>query len=221
MNTAYLSGFLSVRNITFVQNSPIQVKGRSSVSVGRKPSMLEVRWSGTLLPWENRVMLWKEFAIWTCFEVGESFTLWKIPSSEEIEKHVTYGTIQSVLKTGVSGTWFSYDFWVTFWKEYCLPLRFSCVEQTFVQNTSPQVNERRIVSLGRKPCMLEAGGSGTLFTCKNRVTLWKEILLSERVLKWENHSLYENYPVQMKWRNTCILWHNTICVKNRGVLHIV
>jgi hypothetical protein len=31
-NTAYLSGFLSVRNISFVQNSSIHVKGRSSVS---------------------------------------------------------------------------------------------------------------------------------------------------------------------------------------------
>jgi hypothetical protein len=40
-STAYLSEFSSVRNITFVQNSSIQVSGRFTVSPGRKASMLE------------------------------------------------------------------------------------------------------------------------------------------------------------------------------------
>jgi hypothetical protein len=39
-DTAYLV-FSSVRNITFVQNSFIQVNGRSTISLGRKPSVLE------------------------------------------------------------------------------------------------------------------------------------------------------------------------------------
>jgi hypothetical protein len=37
--TAYLSGFSSVRMITFVQNSAIQVNARSTMSFGRKPSI--------------------------------------------------------------------------------------------------------------------------------------------------------------------------------------
>jgi hypothetical protein len=51
--TAYLCGFSSVRNKTFVQNSSIKVNGRSSVSVGRKLSMLETGGCSTLFPCEN------------------------------------------------------------------------------------------------------------------------------------------------------------------------
>jgi hypothetical protein len=40
-NTADLSGFSSGRNIHSVQNSSIQVTGRSTEYLGRKPSMLE------------------------------------------------------------------------------------------------------------------------------------------------------------------------------------
>jgi hypothetical protein len=49
MNTAYPSVFSSVRNIAFVQNSSIQVNGRSTVTLGIKPSMLEAEGSSTLL----------------------------------------------------------------------------------------------------------------------------------------------------------------------------
>jgi hypothetical protein len=52
-NTVYLSGFSSVRNTTFVQNSPIQVNGRSTLFLGRKPSMLEAGGSSTLFLCEN------------------------------------------------------------------------------------------------------------------------------------------------------------------------
>jgi hypothetical protein len=47
-NTAYLSGFPCVRNITFVQNISIQVNGRSTVSLVRKSSMLEAGRSSIL-----------------------------------------------------------------------------------------------------------------------------------------------------------------------------
>jgi hypothetical protein len=52
-NTAYLSGFSIVRNITFVQNSSIEVKGRSNISFVRKSYMLKVLGSSTLFPNEN------------------------------------------------------------------------------------------------------------------------------------------------------------------------
>jgi hypothetical protein len=51
--TPYPSVFSSARNVTFVQNSSIQVNGRSPVSLGRKPSILEAGGSMTLLPYEN------------------------------------------------------------------------------------------------------------------------------------------------------------------------
>jgi hypothetical protein len=47
-NTAYLSGFPSVKNITFVQNASNQVN-RSSISLGRKPYMLEAGGSHKLI----------------------------------------------------------------------------------------------------------------------------------------------------------------------------
>jgi hypothetical protein len=119
---------------------------------------------------------------------------------------------------------------------HCFPLRielpferniaylsgFSNVKNiTFVQNSSIQMNGRSSVSHGRKPSVLESGWSYILFPCENRVNLWKECLLSESVLKWENHSLYEKYPLQMKLRNTCILWNNKVCVSCRSFMHIV
>jgi hypothetical protein len=52
-NVAYLSGFSSMRNIIFVQNSSILVKGRRIVSLGRKPSMFQARRSCILYPCEN------------------------------------------------------------------------------------------------------------------------------------------------------------------------
>jgi hypothetical protein len=52
-NTAYHSGFSSVRNINFVQNISIQVKGRSTESLGKRPCKLEAGGSSTLFPSEN------------------------------------------------------------------------------------------------------------------------------------------------------------------------
>jgi hypothetical protein len=52
-NTAYLSGFSSVRNITFVENSSIEVNERTTVSLLRKPSMLEEGGANTMFPCES------------------------------------------------------------------------------------------------------------------------------------------------------------------------
>jgi hypothetical protein len=53
--------------------------------------------------------------------------------------------------------------------------------------------------------MLEAGGFSTLFIFANRVSLSQEYLQSESILQWQNHSVYEKYPLQTKWTDTCIL----------------
>jgi hypothetical protein len=83
------------------------------------------------------------------------------------------------------------------------------------------VNGRSSVCVGRQPFMLEAGESSPLFPCEIWDSFWKECSQSESILKWENHSLYEKYPLQNKWRNICILWNSTICVRGRSVLNIV
>jgi hypothetical protein len=71
----------SVRKFTTVENRSFQVNGRSTVSVGRKPSMLEEVGSSTLFSlWELRYLVKRILVIWKCFEVGESFSFWKIPS---------------------------------------------------------------------------------------------------------------------------------------------
>jgi hypothetical protein len=83
----------------------------------------------------------------------------------------------------------------------------------FVQSSSIQVKGRSTVSLIRKAFMLETAGSSTLFPCENWVSFWKSYLQSESILKWEDHSLYEKYLLHTKWRNTCIIWKNSICVR--------
>jgi hypothetical protein len=42
-NTAYLSAISGLRTIIFVQNSSIEVNGRSTVSLGRTPSVRSKR----------------------------------------------------------------------------------------------------------------------------------------------------------------------------------
>jgi hypothetical protein len=71
-NTAYLSVFSWMRNITFVQNGPIQVNGRRTLSLVRTLSMLDVVGSNTLFPCENGVSMGKE-CLWT-----NSISKWRI-----------------------------------------------------------------------------------------------------------------------------------------------
>jgi hypothetical protein len=52
-NTAYLSGFSTVKNITFVQNNCFPVNGSNMVPLGRKSPMLEAGGSSTSFPCEN------------------------------------------------------------------------------------------------------------------------------------------------------------------------
>jgi hypothetical protein len=105
-NTAYFSGS-SVKNITIVQNCTFQVNGRSTVSLVRKPSMLEEGGSSTLFPSENRAILWKEYLWSQCIWSGGVIHFMKnsfLRRNGEIP--VSYGTKQSVLHAGVSCTLF-------------------------------------------------------------------------------------------------------------------
>jgi hypothetical protein len=46
--------------------------------------------------------------------------------------------------------------------------------------------------------------------CEIWPSLLKEYLRYGSVLKWENHSFYENYLLQRKCTHTCVIWNNTI-----------
>jgi hypothetical protein len=122
----------------------------------------------------------------------------------------------------VSCTLFPCENWFPFERNILYLSGFSIVRNiTSVQNTSIQVKGRSIESLGRKPSMLEAGGCSTLFPWENGICLWKEYLGSESIMKRENYSLDEKCSLQTKWRNTCIIWHSTMCIKDKSDWHIV
>jgi hypothetical protein len=95
-NTAYLSGISNVKNMTFVQNSSIQVDGRNTVSLLWKQSMLEAGGSSTLFSFGNCFTLLKEYLL------SESVLKWVIHFTKSIhfkqngETHVSHGKIQCI-----------------------------------------------------------------------------------------------------------------------------
>jgi hypothetical protein len=101
------------------------------------------------------------------------------------ETHVSFRTLQSVLEWGVSRKLFPYENWVNFWKEYCLLHKvFSGINIHF------QVHWRNTASLGRKPSILEAVVSTSMFPYDNSYLM--KGILALNVFKDQNHSLYEN-----------------------------
>jgi hypothetical protein len=60
-NIVYNWGLSNMRHITFVQNSTIQVDGKSTVCLVRKPSKVLVGVSCRLFPYENGRTIWKEY----------------------------------------------------------------------------------------------------------------------------------------------------------------
>jgi hypothetical protein len=193
-----------------VQNSPIQVKGRSTVSLVRKLSRLEAGGSSILFPCEN----WVECEILVNqlrFEVGESFTVKNALFGPTAETLVSYGTKQCVRGRSVLHV-------VSLWElSYLLRGILPTFQGSQVWGTLPLCQRGPLnwmevtVSLVRKSSTLEAVGSSTLFSFEKWVSLLKEYLRFESILKWKNHSLYENYLLQTKCRNTCILWMNSMC----------
>jgi hypothetical protein len=96
-NTAYLSVFSWMRNITFVQNGSIQVNGRRTLSLVRTLSMLEIEGSNILFPCEKRGNMWKE-----CLQTN-SVSKWRIGHCLKTtcfrwigETPVAHGTVQCV-----------------------------------------------------------------------------------------------------------------------------
>jgi hypothetical protein len=68
--------------------------------------------------------------------------------------------------------------------------------------------------------VLEAGVSYILFPYENWVRLWKESILLV-ISRGRNIHFGQNSPIQLNWKNTCIFWNNTICVRCRSVFCLV
>jgi hypothetical protein len=155
------------------------------------------------------------------FHIGETFTLCKIAQSPELKKHM-----------------YHLEQYHQCYKQECLPqcfpvrIELACRRNTpylpacssgrnihFRKNNLIQVNWRLCVSLGRKPFMLEAGVCCTLFPYENWVSMWKECSLSVSVFNGRNSHFLQNNPIQLNWRNTCISWNNTLCVRSSSLVH--
>jgi hypothetical protein len=189
-NTAYFSGITNVRNMTFLQNSCIQEKGSSTVSLERKSSNLEVGESSTFFSCEKWVSLLKEY-LWF-----ESILKWENHSLYEKycfrwngKTLVSYGPIQCVKGGSVLHL-------VSLWELSYLLKGILPTSQCFhvwgtwaLCNISIEVNGTSTVSLLRKPSMWEAGGSSTMFPCENFLNYWKEHCLPLSVLMCEEHEL--------------------------------
>jgi hypothetical protein len=81
--------------------------------------------------------------------------------------------------------------------------------------------EETLVSLQRKPFMLDASASTTFFPCENWVCFQKEYSLWIIVFKVRKGCFSSNKPFQLSWRNTCISPKKTIYFRICSIYHIV
>jgi hypothetical protein len=201
--------------INFVEHCSIQVNGTRTVYLLRKPSMWDVGGSSTMFTCENWVHLWKKYcpplSVFMCEEHELCTKLLLQVNGRRTVSLVKKKKHECKKHEGL---------------RHCFPVRLHLASErntaylsgisnvrsiTFVWNSSIQVNGSNTVSPVRKSSTLEAGGSSTLFSCEKWGGLLKEYLRFESILKWKNHSLYVKYLLQVKWRNTSILWQNTMC----------
>jgi hypothetical protein len=76
--------FQWVRNVTFLQNHPIQVKGRCTVALVRESLMLEGKASSIVFTIVNSVCSLKEYSLPLSVFIGEDHQICaKLPHSKE------------------------------------------------------------------------------------------------------------------------------------------
>jgi hypothetical protein len=128
-------------NITYVQNSSIQVKGISKVALVRKSSILWTGGISTLFSWENWVSFLKEMCKLKAFWSGRIIHFMKSTHFRwNGETHVSYGTIQCVGGRSVLHL-------VSLWELSCLLKGILPTTQCFyMRGTSP---------LGKKSLSIE------------------------------------------------------------------
>jgi hypothetical protein len=108
-----------------------------------------------------------------------------------------------------------------FWKKYFQQIEFSRWRKAhFVPYRPIQLSCRNTCVSPQKPSVLEAAPSSTLFPCENWVSFWMEFFLQIIVFKVGKGSFWSNWPIELRWRNTCVFPKNTICIRSRSILDI-
>jgi hypothetical protein len=124
-----------------------------------------------------------------------------------------------MLEGGASTTLFACEHWVSFWKEYYLPPRFSKVRNLILFHAGlfRWIVETH-VTLDRKATMLEGGASSTLFPCENwelfpcENSVVSNTACQSGISKVGNTHFLPYRPLQLNYRNKCISWKKSINV---------
>jgi hypothetical protein len=107
--------------------------------------------------------------------------------------------------------------WVSYLKEYCLPLCISMGEQPRLFAKSPHSSEwkkhcsscKRIINIRKK-------GSTTLLSIVNGVNFWKEYCLHLSFSWVRNINFGQNHRIQVNGRSTVSLVIEPLIIKARG-----
>jgi hypothetical protein len=114
-------------------------------------------------------------------------------------------------------------------KSHCFPVRIEwifgrktscylgfsrCIQAVFVPYWAVQISWRNTCVTPKKPSMLEAAASSTLFRCENWDSFWKQYFLQVRFLKVGIGFLVANRPIHQSWRNTYITAEKTMYVRS-------
>jgi hypothetical protein len=117
-----------------------------------------------------------------------------------------------MLEAVTSSSLLSFVNWGRFWKENFLQIEYSRWGKAhFVPNRSIYLRWRNTWMSQRKPSVLEAGASSTLFPGEIWVIFWSEIFVQIRFFKVVVRLFAPNTPVHLTWRRTCISPKN-VCV---------
>jgi hypothetical protein len=168
--------FQSGERLILFQMGPFIIGEETQVSLRRNPFMVEAAASTILFSCENWVRFGKntscksEIPTWTKVHFVSQRPIhlrWRKACMSKRE--------QAGSKAQARRTLFTSDTWITFWMECSCKSELSGWMKIilFWIGLFAWV-EKTHVPLKRKPAVLEAGASSTLFYCENSVSFWKE-----------------------------------------------
>jgi hypothetical protein len=163
----------------------------TSVSLGRKASLLEAGVSCTLFPYMNCVSFWTLY----CLHLRD----FKLQNIHYVQNRpimlnwtntcISWKKIFCVRSSRVLHM-FPYENWVIVWRNTSCLSGFSSYSNVHFDKTGLcSWIEETGVSLGRKPSMLEVGASYTFFHYVNWVSFWTVYCLHLRDFKLQKYSL--------------------------------
>jgi hypothetical protein len=138
----------------------------------RKQSLLEAAVASTLFSCEHSVHLKGIIPGSYMFHGGDQLFLCQVGLFCWVEETLgSHQGIPCILEPATSSTLFLCENWVSFWKEYIVQIIvFLWRKVHFVPNKIFSLVKETHVTLERKPSLLEAAASSTLFFCENWVS---------------------------------------------------